>query len=389
MLVPHRAGRFVTQSAGQAAYRAFVPAALPPQPPVAWSLELQDLLEVANRGVGRLDGASLVLPNQALFLYSHIRKEAVLSSQIEGTQSSLSDLLLFEDAEVPGVPIDDVREVSNYVAAMEHGLARLRGGFPLNLRLIREIHAVLVTGARGADKTPGEFRRSQNWVGGTRPGDAAFVPPNVPDLMPALDNLEKFLHDHTSRTPVLVKAALAHAQFETIHPFLDGNGRVGRLLITFLLCAEGALREPLLYLSLYLKQHRSAYYDSLQRVRTDGDWEQWIEFFLKGIVAVSESGVKTMQRLLALVGEDRRRVEAAFGARKALSILRLHDVFARRIAVSIPVAAKATGLTPPTVASAVDALQTLGIVREVTARQRNRQFLYSAYLSALEDGTAA
>lgn len=180
------------------------------------------MLEIANRGVGRLDGASLVVPNQDLFLYSHIRKEAVLSSQIEGTQSSLSDLLLFENADVPGVPIDDVREVSNYVAAMEHGLARLRGGFPLNLRLIREIHGILVSESRGADKTPGEFRTSQNWVGGTRPGDAAYVPPNVPDLMPALDNFEKFLHDHTSRTPVLIKAALAHAQFETIHPFLDG-----------------------------------------------------------------------------------------------------------------------------------------------------------------------
>ncbi len=387
MQVPHRAGRFVTQLAGQARYRAFVPADLPPQPAVAWSHALQDLLEIANRGIGRLDGASLVLPNRALFLYSHIRKEAVLSSQIEGTQSSLSDLLLFEDADAPGLPVDDVREVSNYVAAMEHGLERLREGFPLNLRLIREIHRVLIARSRGADKTPGEFRRSQNWVGGTRPGDAAFVPPNVPDLMPALDNLEKFLHDHTSRTPVLVKAALAHAQFETIHPFLDGNGRVGRLLITFLLCAEGALREPLLYLSLYLKQNRAAYYESLQRVRTDGDWEQWLEFFLKGVASVSESGVKTMQRLLVLVEDDRRRITAALGARKALSVLRLHEVFTHRVAASIPVAAKATGLTPPTVASAMDALQTLGIVREVTARQRNRQFLYSAYLTTLEEGT--
>ena len=384
-----RAGRFVTQLAGQAGYRAFVPADLPPQPAIEWSHGLQDLLEIANRGVGRLDGASLVLPNHELFLYSHIRKEAVLSSQIEGTQSSLSDLLLFEDADAPGLPVDDVKEVSNYVAAMEHGLGRLKGGFPLNLRLIREIHAVLVTGSRGADKTPGEFRRSQNWVGGTRPGDAVFVPPNVPDLMPALDNLEKFLHDHTSRTPVLVKAALAHAQFETIHPFLDGNGRVGRLLITFLLCAEGALREPLLYLSLYLKQNRAAYYDSLQRVRTEGDWEQWLEFFLKGVVSVSESGVKTMKRLLELVEEDRRRIEAAFGARKALTVLRLHDVFKHRVATSIPAATKMTGLTPPTVASAIEALEKLGIVRQVTARQRNRQFLYSAYLAALEDGAAS
>ena len=336
-----------------------------------------------------MDGASLVIPNQDLFLYSQIRKEAVLSSQIEGTQSSLSDLLLFENADVPGVLIDDVREVSNYVAAMEHGLARLRGGFPLNLRLIREIHGILVTGSRGADKTPGEFRRSQNWVGGTRPGDAAYVPPNVPDLMPALDNFEKFLHDHESRTPLLIKAALAHAQFETIHPFLDGNGRVGRLLITFLLCAGGALQEPLLYLSLYLKQNRAAYYESLQKVRIDGDWEQWIEFFLRGVVSVSESGVVTMRRLLALVEEDRLRIEGALGARKGLSALRVHDVFKRRVAASIPAAVKATGLTPPTVSSAIEALVKLGIVREVTAKQRNRQFLYVGYLQTLEDGTAA
>ena len=379
-----RGGRFVTQFAGQASYRAFVPAPLPPVPPVDWTAELQDLLEIANRAVGRLDGASLVLPNQALFLYTHIRKEAVLSSQIEGTQSSLSDLLLFENADVPGVPVDDVREVSNYVAAMEHGLARLAGGFPLNLRLIREIHGMLVAGSRGADKTPGEFRRSQSWIGGTRPGDAAYVPPNVPDLMPALDNLEKFLHDHTSRTPLLIKAALAHAQFETIHPFLDGNGRVGRLLITFLLCAEGALREPLLYPSLFLKQHRTAYYASLQEVRTDGDWEQWIAFFLRGVASVSESGVATMRKLLALVAEDRRRIDAALGTRKALTALRVFNVFNERVATSIPAASRATGLTPPAVSSAIASLVALGIVREATARRRNRQFLYSAYLSTLD-----
>ena len=389
MRIPGRAGRFVSQLAGDASYQAFVPGPLPPLPPVEWSHELQDLLEIANRGVGRLDGASLAVSNQDLFLYTHIRKEAVLSSQIEGTQSSLSDLLLFENAGAPGVPIDDVREVSNYAAAMEHGLARLAGGFPLTLRLVREIHSILVRGSRGADKTPGEFRRSQNWVGGTRPGDAAYVPPNVPDLMPALDNFEKFLHDHASRTPALIKAALAHAQFETIHPFLDGNGRVGRLLITFLLCAEGALREPLLYLSLYLKQNRAAYYDSLQKVRTDGDWEQWITFFLRGVASVSESGVMTLRRLLALVEEDRRRIEGALGTRKALTALRVHDVFNRRVATSIPYASRATGLTPPTVSSAVEALVKLGIVREVTARQRNRQFLYSAYLTTLEDGAIA
>lgn len=384
MICLGRAGRFVTQLSGQAGYRAFVPADLPPVPPLEWNPERQDLLEIANRGVGRLDGASLVIPNQDLFLYSHIRKEAVLSSQIEGTQSSLSDLLLFENADVPGVPIDDVREVSNYVAAMEHGLSRMRGGFPLNLRLIREIHEILVSGSRGADKTPGEFRRSQNWVGGSNPGNAAYVPPSVNDLMPALDNFEKFIHDHTTRTPLLIKAALAHAQFETIHPFLDGNGRVGRLLITFLLCAEGALREPLLYLSLYLKQNRTAYYDSLQKVRVDGDWEQWVEFFLRGVASVSESSVATMRALLALVEEDRRKIDGALGTRKALTALRVHDVFKMRVASSIPQVSKLTSLTPPAVSSAIEALEKLGIVKEVTARQRNRQFVYSAYLAELD-----
>lgn len=385
---PHRAGRFVTQTPGLEGSAAFVPAPLPPDPPIQWDSELHDLLEIANRGLGRLDGATLIAPNPGLFLYTYIRKEAVLSSQIEGMQSSLSDLLLFENAELPGIPIDDLREVSNYVAAMEHGLARMRGGFPLSLRLIREIHEILVRGSRGADKTPGEFRRSQNRIGGTRPSNAGYVPPAVHDLMPALDNLEKFLQDHTTRTPALIKAALAHAQFETIHPFLDGNGRVGRLLITFLLCAEQALREPLLYLSLYLKQNRQTYYDSLQRIRVDGDWESWLKFFLKGVAEVSQQGVETLQKLLALFERDRRRLQAELGARRALTALRIHDVLTQRAVTSIPLAATATGLTQPTVASAMAELERLGIVREVTARQRNRQFLYVEYFRTLDEGVA-
>jgi cell filamentation protein, protein adenylyltransferase len=382
----HRAGRFVTQMPGSEGFAAFVPAPLPPDPPLRWESELQDLLEIANRGLGRLDGATLIAPNPDLFLYTYIRKEAVLSSQIEGTQSSLSDLLLFENAELPGIPVDDLREVSNYVAAMEHGLARLKGGFPLSLRLIREIHEILVRGSRGADKTPGEFRRSQNWIGGTRPSNAVYVPPAVPDVMPALDNLEKFLQDHSARTPVLIKAALGHAQFETIHPFLDGNGRVGRLLITFLLCAEQALREPLLYLSLYLKQNRSTYYDSLQRIRLEGEWENWLKFFLKGVADVSHQGVETMQRLLDLFARDRNRIQTALGGRRALTALRVHDVLTKRAVTSIPLAARATGLTPPTVSAAVEELEKLHIVREVTARQRNRQFLYSEYFRTLDEG---
>jgi Fic family protein len=383
-----RAGRFVTQVPGPDGFAAFVPAPLPPDQAIRWDGELQDLLEIANRGLGRLDGATLLVPNPGLFLYTYIRKEAVLSSQIEGTQSSLSDLLLFENADLPGIPIDDLREVSNYVAAMEHGLTRLREGFPLSLRLIREIHAILVRDSRGADKTPGEFRRSQNWIGGTRPGNAAFVPPAVQELMPALDNLEKFLHDHAARTPVLIKAALAHAQFETIHPFLDGNGRVGRLLVTFLLCAERALRDPLLYLSLYLKQNRQVYYDSLQRIRMEGDWENWLKFFLTGIAEVSQQGVDTMQKLLTLFDRDRKRLQEGLGARRSLTALRVHDVLMQRTVTSIPFAATATGLTQPTVASAMAELETLGIVKEMTSRQRNRQFLYVEYFRTLDEGAA-
>jgi Fic family protein len=376
----------VTQIPGPEGFAAFVPVPLPPDPPVQWDSELHDLPEIANRGLGRLDGAMLVAPNPDLFLYTYIRKEAVLSSQIEGTQSSLSDLLLFENAELPGVPVDDLREVSNYAAAMEHGLARLKDGFPLSLRLIREVHEILVRGSRGADKTPGEFRRSQSWIGGTRPGNAVYVPPAVPDVMPALDNLEKFLQDHSVRTPVLVKAALGHAQFETIHPFLDGNGRVGRLLITFLLCVEHALREPLLYLSLYLKQNRSGYYDSLQRIRLSGDWENWLKFFLKGVADVSQQGFETMQRLLTLFSRDRDRIQSSLGARRALTALRIHDVLTQRAVTSIPLAARATGLTPPTVSAAIEELEKLGVVREMTARQRNRQFLYGEYFRTLDEG---
>ncbi len=226
--------------------------------------------------MGRLDGFVSALPDLSTILCAHVRKEAVLSSQIEGTQSSLSDLLLFENSEVPGMPLQDVQEVSNYVAALNHGLARLRGGFPLSLRLIREIHRILLAHGRGSDKEPGEFRRSQNWIGGTRPGNAVFVPPPPDVVTECMGQLEHFLHEERPDIPVLIKAGLAHVQFETIHPFLDGNGRLGRLLITFLLCAGGALREPILYLSLYLKTNRATYYELLNRVRETGDWETWI-----------------------------------------------------------------------------------------------------------------
>src|SRR3954471_1743007 len=262
-----RAGTFRRVSAGGETYFAFHPKPLPPDPPLVIDTELQDLLDTANQSLGRLDGITLLLPDPDQFIYSYIRKEAVLSSQIEGTQSSLSDLLLFEHDVAPGVPLEDVRETANYIRAMEHGLRRIREGFPLSLRLIGEIHARLLEGGRGAERAPGEFRRTQNWIGGTRPGNARYVPPPAHEVLAAIGALEKFLHDQPTPTPILVKAALGHAQFESIHPFLDGNGRIGRLLVTLLLCAEErVLSRPLLYLSLYLKENREEYYTRLQRI---------------------------------------------------------------------------------------------------------------------------
>src|SRR3989475_1731990 len=298
--------------------QACIPPKLPPNPPVELA-GLYQHLDRANQALGRLDGLTTLLPDTRLFLYLYVRKEALLSSQIEGTKSSFSDLLLFENEAVPGVPIEDVEEVSNYVAAMQHGLRRIKGGFPLSLRLIREIHAILLRGGRGANKTPGEFRRSQNWVGGSRPGNAAFVPPPPERLMECLDRFEHFLHDEKHKLPTLVEAGLIHVQFETIHPFLDGNGRLGRLLITLLLCAKGILREPLLYLSLYFKAHRQRYYDLLQRVRTEGVWEEWIEFFLEGTETTARQATDAAVQILHLFEADRKKIQTV--GRKAASAL--------------------------------------------------------------------
>jgi Fic family protein len=380
-------GRYEITSVEGEQVRAFVPAALPPVPPLAMEGPLQQGLESAVLALGRLDGVSALLPDKALFLYAYIRKEAVLSSQIEGTQSSLSDLLLFELNEVPGVPLDDVVEVSNYVAALEHGLARLREGFPLSNRLIREIHGVLLSRGRGSGKDPGQFRRSQNWIGGTRPGNAVFVPPPptvVPDCMAAL---ERFLHAEGDGLPVLVRAGLAHLQFETIHPFLDGNGRVGRLLITFLLCHAGVLREPLLYLSLYLKQNRAAYYELLDQVRRTGNWEAWLAFFLEGVQQTAEGAVATAQRLAEMFGADRARIEPT--GRRAGSALRVHEALKARPILSMPEICRNTGLSFPAASSAMELLAELEIARELTGKRRNRLFVYDRYLATLNEGTAA
>ncbi len=378
-------GRYDVTIIGGESVRAFVPRALPPDPPLVMSDGLQPLLEAAVLALGRLDGVSTLLPDKSLFLYAYVRKEAVLSSQIEGTQSSLSDLLLFELDEAPGVPLDDVVEVSNYVAALDHGLARLREGFPLSSRLIREIHGVLLSRGRGSGKDPGEFRRSQNWIGGSRPGNAAFVPPPeavVPDCMAAL---ERFMHADDDGLPVLVRAGLAHVQFETIHPFLDGNGRVGRLLITFLLCHAGVLREPLLYLSLYFKQNRAVYYDLLQGVRLHGDWEAWLTFFLEGVKEVAEGSVATAERLGEIFRADRARIENT--GRRAGSGLRVHEALKARPIQSMPALCAVTGLSFPAVSSAMDLLVELELARELTGKRRNRLFVYDRYLGVLNEGT--
>ena len=378
-------GRYETVSTGAESFRAFIPNPLPPAPPLVTGGGLQPLLESALLALGRLDGVSTLLPDKALFLYTYVRKEAVLSSQIEGTQSSLSDLLLFELDELPGVPLDDVVEVSNYVAALDHGLARLREGFPLSNRLIREIHGTLLSRGRGSDKDPGEFRRSQNWIGGTRPGNAIFVPPphaEVPDCMGAL---ELFLHADNDGLPVLIRAGLAHVQFETIHPFFDGNGRVGRLMITFLLCQSGVLRDPLLYLSLYFKQHRAAYYELLDRVRRDGDWEEWLTFFLEGVKQVAEGAVTTADRLGETFQNDRSRIEAA--GRRAGSALRVHETLKARPVQSVSSICASTGLSFPAASSAMELLVDLGVARELTGKRRNRVFLYDRYIAILNEGT--
>jgi len=361
---------------------AFVPHALPPHPDVRFDPALNLLLHRALLACGRLDGVSALLPDPDLFLYAYIRREAVLSSQIEGTQSSLSDLLLFELDEVPGVPFDDVVEVSNYVAALQHGIHRLETGFPLSNRLIREIHAILMQGARGESKAPGEFRRTQNWLGGGRPSAAAFVPPPPARIEDCMSDLELYLH--RDDVPALIKASLAHVQFETIHPFLDGNGRTGRLLIALVLHNEGVLRQPLLYLSLYLKTYRSEYYRCLDAVRTTGDWEGWLRFLLHGIEATANGAVESTHRLLTLFSDDERRIRES--GRTVASLLRAHVALRARPIATVRSLQAATSLSYPTSNSILRTLADLGIVRELTGNKRNRFYAYAGYLDILNEG---
>lgn len=375
-----RLGHYVTSSVTGEKVRAYVPAPLPPIPPLQIS-SLQILLEQANQAIGRLDGFASALTNLDLFIYAYVRKEAVLSSQIEGTQSSLSDLLFFENDEIPGVPLHDVQEVSNYVAALNHGIKRLRGGFPLSLRLIKETHKILLSKGRGGQKQPGEFRRSQNWIGGSRPGNAAFVPPPPEKVMECLGALELFLHEDHPELPLLLKVGLVHVQFETIHPFLDGNGRVGRLLITLLLCAEGAMREPILYLSLYFKKYRSIYYEKLNAVRIKGDWEGWLDFFLQGIRDTANQAAETARKAGKLFEKHLSRIESL--GRNQTTVQRVYNYAQSHPVFSIKNASAAIGISFPTTSGAVAQLESLGILRETTGRQRNRLFIYISYLALL------
>ncbi|MGD0092226.1 MAG: Fic family protein [Planctomycetota bacterium] len=382
-----RAGHYVKQGQGDFSYRAFIPEPLPPDPPVQIDGEMARLLSSAERALGKLDGVSMILPNPDLFLGMYVRQEAVLSSQIEGTQSTLEDVLRFEAGEKGQDEIKDVAEVVNYVAAMNYGLNRL-GKLPLSLRLIREIHEKLLTGVRGGERTPGEFRRSQNWIGpkGCTLARAAFVPPPVHEMQQALDNLEKFLHERDVLPP-LIHCGLAHAQFETIHPFLDGNGRVGRLLITFLLCEQKILSSPLLYLSLYLKTHRQEYYDRLMAVRTDGNWESWLKFFLRGVQEVSASATATAKAIIEI--RDRHRTLVSAKAANAAASLKLLDYMFEHPMLTVRMVEQHLACVYATANNLVGQFEALGLLKEMTGGQRNRRYRYESYLALFEALNAA
>lgn len=378
-------GTYETTSAPGEPVRAFVPHPLPPKPAITPRHTLGHLLESAATAIGRLDAVTDLLPDAPLFTYGHIRKEAILSSQIEGIHTTLTDLTLHEAGRTPTTNPTDTLETSNLVTALNHGIDRLRSGFPLSNRLLREMHALLLASERGATKMPGQFRRSQNWIGGSRPGNAVFVPPPPHHVHHCMSDLERFIHDPNDGLPVLVKAGLAHVQFETIHPFLDGNGRVGRLLITLMLCDAGLLREPLLYLSRHFTRNRSTYYQLLNDTRRTGDWETWLRFFLEGVLEVAEAGVKTARTASETLRDDRSQI--GHQGRRAASALRVHQSLVERPVGDIARLASRTGLSAPTVAAALRLLESLGIVREITGRRRGRVYTYERYLALLREGT--
>jgi len=375
-------GRFIkSSSVGVEPFSAFVPHDLPPKPPIDLA-SLQPLLEKANMSLGRLDGMGRVLPDISIFLYMYVRKEAVLSSQIEGTMSSLSDLLIYESKGTPGVPMDDVQEVSSYVAAMDFAMGKIEE-LPISLRFIKETHRVLMSNSRGSTKSPGEFRKSQNWIGGTHPGNAKFVPPPVEHLNSCLGAFEKFIHAENN-LPTLLKAAMAHVQFETIHPFLDGNGRMGRMLIILMLYSEGLLAKPYLYLSYYFKKHRSQYYEHLQAIRVDGDWESWCEFFLKAIIETSNQASETISLILAQFKKDENLIAETHKQKAGLGAL--YQCFQKTpITTSASLISKSSQ-SKTTVLRGLKLMAELNIIKDVSGKERNKIYVYQDYLKILNSG---
>jgi Fic family protein len=379
-----RTGKYVKSSiVGGEFFNSYIPSNLPPNPPIEMD-EIYPFLDKANTALGRLDAIGMILPDPSLFLYMYVRKEAVLSSQIEGMQSSLSDLLLFENGQKSANNLfDDVTEVSSYVVAMNYSIKRLEK-LPLSLRLICEAHEKLMNNSRGNNKNPGQFRTSQNWIGGSRPGNAIFVPPPVEKLMECLDNFEKFLHDEKTKMPILIRAAIAHVQFETIHPFLDGNGRIGRLLIALMLCNDGILKEPSLYLSLYFKANRQQYYDHLQNIRKDGDFESWIKFFLIGVEETSNAAVKTAKDIINLFAKDSKIIETSNKCTPA--ILAIYKYLQKSPITSTSKIKEECGISLPTIIRNLENLENLGIAQEITKKERHKIFIYKQYLEILNDG---
>lgn len=370
----------ITAVAGERV-KAFIPSPLPPVPGIELSPELQQSHDQALLAVGELNSLTTLLPDYSLLLYSYVRKEAVLSSRIEGTQSSLSDLLVSEMDGIPGVPLEDVTEVSNYVAAMQYGLEKLQEGMPLSLRLIREMHEVLLRKGRGESKNPGAFRTSQNWIGGTRPGNAVFVPPPPHRVMECMGKLELFIHEPAHSLPVLIKAALVHVQFETIHPFLDGNGRLGRLLISLMLCDFGILKAPILYLSLFFKAHRQEYYRLLSDVRSTGDWEAWISYFLEAVTLTSRQAVTSARQIARQISDDRKDIEQT--GRSSATTLLIFECFTRKLIADSKYIVAETGLSPATVNSGLTRLQKLNIISEITGKKRDKIYSYTRCLEVL------
>ncbi len=408
-----RVGTYVRQGIPGEYYKSYVPVKLPPEPALQME-QLYPYLDKAIQAVIELNTLAKSISNSSLFIFMYVRKEALLSSQIEGTQSSFADLILFEHDQKPHVNKEDVEEVSHYVAAMQYGLKHLHGGFPLSLRLIREIHAVLLSGGRGKHKTPGlpaealakagEFRRSQNWIGGSRPGNALFVPPSPDYLKDCLSDLEKFFYDEKCLYHILIKVGLVHVQFETIHPFLDGppslklwrtapaealaeagNGRVGRLLIILMLCESGFITEPILYVSLYLKQNRTLYYELLQQVRENGAWESWLEFFLQGVAYSAKQACATIEKINILFEEDMRMINDLGKVR--FSVLEVFEYLKKLPQLSAVMLSQEIDMSEPTARVALDHLQQLNIVKEISGKKRNRVYVYKKYLDILEQGT--